>query len=74
MHESSQSFEQIERFIELSFKLAAEFKIENSIPFLLIEDIVEVATFETLNHLLPYLDRKAAEWCSVRLLINKSFI
>ena len=75
VHESAQSFEQMELYIELSFKLANEFKIENSIPFLLIEDIVEIASFETLNQLLPYLDRKAAEWCAVRfLVINQIFL
>ncbi len=65
VYESSQSFEAIESYIELAFELANELKIENSIPFLLIEDIVEIASFDRLGQLLPYLDRKASEWCSV---------
>lgn len=74
IYDRSTSFTAIEEYLEYSFKLADELKVENNVPFLLIEDVVEVASFETLSQLLPYLDRKASEWCSVSLLYRNNYL
>lgn len=53
------------QYIETAFKLFENDKIEQSIPFLLIEDLVEVGSYSALEHLLPYLDEKSSIWMSV---------
>ncbi len=67
IYDQSRSFEHLQPFLEFAFSLANESKIDQSVPFLMIEDIVELGSFELLSSLLPYLDRKADEWTSVIL-------
>ena len=63
---SNVSFTDLIRFIETAFKLSEIEKVEQNIPFLLIEDLVEVGSYSALEHLLPYLDEKSNIWLSVK--------
>lgn len=58
------------QYIEIAFKLSENDKIEQSVPFSLIEDLVEVGSYSALEQLLPYLDEKSSVWMSVNWFMN----
>ena len=62
---SNATFSDFIQHIEMAFKLSEIDKIDQSVPFLLIEDLIEVGSYSTLELLLPYLDEKSSLWISV---------
>lgn len=64
-HNEFCSFLELSNQIESVFFLAQSGKVDLNTPFLLIEDLIEVGSFQLLNHLLPYLDAKSKLWASV---------
>lgn len=61
------NFSELINYIELAFKLSENDKIDNNVPFLLIEDFVEVGSYSALEHLLPYIDEKSITWIEVSI-------
>ena len=59
------SFSDLTNYIEMVFKLSETEKVDQTVPFLLIEDLIEMGSYSALEHLLPYLDAKSNSWMSV---------
>lgn len=71
---SNTSFLQPSELLDATFSMCENMNIETFLPFYLIEDLIEIGSFEILKDLLPYLDLKAQAWNSVglnsRIILN----
>ncbi len=56
-------------YIETIFSLSEAGKVELNIPFLLVEDLIEMGPYSSLEHLLNYLDAKSKLWVSVKFIM-----
>lgn len=68
--EQSRAFDDVSSFLDGAFTLAADGRADSNLPFLLIEDLVEVGSFELLAGLMAYVDERSNSWSSVGSLLS----